>query len=395
VKDIQHYMRPGTLQLGALPPLSLYVHLPWCIRKCPYCDFNSHEMKAQDMPEQRYIDALVADLEAALPLVWGRTIHSIFIGGGTPSLFSAQAIDRLLGDLRARLRLEPDCEITLEANPGTFEKDRFRAFRAAGVTRLSVGVQSFNGTHLRALGRVHDRAQAIAAVEEAAQAFDTFNLDLMYALPGQTPGQLDADLTQALALAPPHISIYHLTIEPNTYFAKFPPAVPEEDAAYAMLDRITERVGAAGLARYEVSAYARPGHRCWHNLNYWEFGDYLGIGAGAHSKLSFAHRVVRQVRYREPKLYMDNALAGQAVAQDDEVARADLPFEFMLNALRLKDGFALQQFSERTGLPVTAIQQGLDEAEKKGLIERDFARVKPTARGFDFLSDLQGMFLAG
>lgn len=395
MKDIQHYMRPGTLQLGALPPLSLYVHLPWCIRKCPYCDFNSHEMKAQDMPEQRYIDALVADLEAALPLVWGRTIHSIFIGGGTPSLFSAQAIDRLLGDLRARLRLEPDCEITLEANPGTFEKDRFRAFRAAGVTRLSVGVQSFNGTHLRALGRVHDRAQAIAAVEEAAQAFDTFNLDLMYALPGQTPGQLDADLTQALALAPPHISIYHLTIEPNTYFAKFPPAVPEEDAAYAMLDRITERVGAAGLARYEVSAYARPGHRCWHNLNYWEFGDYLGIGAGAHSKLSFAHRVVRQVRYREPKLYMDNALAGQAVAQDDEVARADLPFEFMLNALRLKDGFALQQFSERTGLPVTAIQQGLDEAEKKGLIERDFARVKPTARGFDFLSDLQGMFLAG
>ena len=395
MKDIQHYMRPGTLQLGALPPLSLYVHLPWCIRKCPYCDFNSHEMKAQDMPEQRYIDALVADLEAALPLVWGRTIHSIFIGGGTPSLFSAQAIDRLLGDLRARLRLEPDCEITLEANPGTFEKDRFRAFRAAGVTRLSVGVQSFNGTHLRALGRVHDRAQAIAAVEEAAQAFDTFNLDLMYALPGQTPGQLDADLTQALALAPPHISIYHLTIEPNTYFAQFPPAVPEEDAAYAMLDRITERVGAAGLARYEVSAYARPGHRCWHNLNYWEFGDYLGIGAGAHSKLSFAHRVVRQVRYREPKLYMDNALAGQAVAQDDEVARADLPFEFMLNALRLKDGFALQQFSERTGLPVTAIQQGLDEAEKKGLIERDFARVKPTARGFDFLSDLQGMFLAG
>ena len=393
MKDIQHYMRPGTLQLGALPPLSLYVHLPWCIRKCPYCDFNSHEMKAQDMPEQRYIDALVADLEAALPLVWGRTIHSIFIGGGTPSLFSAQAIDRLLGDLRARLRLEPDCEITLEANPGTFEKDRFRAFRAAGVTRLSVGVQSFNDTHLRALGRVHDRAQAIAAVEEAAQAFDTFNLDLMYALPGQTPDQLDADLTQALALAPPHISIYHLTIEPNTYFAKFPPAVPEEDAAYAMLDRITERVGAAGLARYEVSAYARPGHRCWHNLNYWEFGDYLGIGAGAHSKLSFAHRVVRQVRYREPKLYMDNALAGQAVAQDDEVARADLPFEFMLNALRLKDGFALQQFSERTGLPVTAIQQGLHQAEAKGLIARDVARVWPTSRGFDFLSDLQALFL--
>ncbi len=394
MRDIQHYMRPGTLQLPALPPLSLYVHLPWCIRKCPYCDFNSHEMKSSDMPEQRYLDALVADLDAALPLVWGRPIHSIFIGGGTPSLFSPQAIDRMLGDIRARLKLAPDCEITLEANPGTFEKDRFRAFRAAGVTRLSVGVQSFNDAHLKALGRVHDRAQAIAAVEEAAQAFDTFNLDLMYALPGQTLAQLDQDLDQALALAPPHISIYHLTIEPNTYFAKFPPQVPEEDTAYAMLDRITERTGAAGMDRYEVSAYARPGHRCWHNLNYWAFGDYLGIGAGAHSKLSFAHRVVRQVRYREPRLYMDNALAGQAVAQDDEVARADLPFEYMLNALRLKEGFALQDFADRTGLPLSAIQQGLNDAEQKGLVERDMARVRPTVRGFDFLSDLQALFLA-
>lgn len=394
VKDIQHYMRPGTLQLPALPPLSFYVHLPWCIRKCPYCDFNSHEMKSSEMPEHRYLDALVADLDAALPLVWGRPIHSIFIGGGTPSLFSPQAIDRMLGDIRARLRLEPDCEITLEANPGTFEKDRFRAFRAAGVTRLSVGVQSFNDDHLKALGRVHDRAQAIAAVEEAAQSFDTFNLDLMYALPGQTLAQLDQDLDQALALAPPHISIYHLTIEPNTYFAKFPPKVPEEDTAYAMLDRITEMTGAAGMERYEVSAYARPGHRCWHNLNYWAFGDYLGIGAGAHSKLSFAHRVVRQVRFREPRLYMDNALAGQAIAQDDEVARADLPFEYMLNALRLKEGFALQDFADRTGLPLSAIQQGLKEAEHKGLIERDFARVRPTERGFDFLSDLQALFLA-
>ena len=394
MRDIQHYMRPGTLQLPALPPLSLYVHLPWCIRKCPYCDFNSHEMKSSDMPEQRYLDALVADLDAALPLVWGRPIHSIFIGGGTPSLFSPQAIDRMLGDIRARLKLAPDCEITLEANPGTFEKDRFRAFRAAGVTRLSVGVQSFNDAHLKALGRVHDRAQAIAAVEEAAQSFDTFNLDIMYALPGQTLAQLDQDLDQALALAPPHISIYHLTIEPNTYFAKFPPQVPEEDTAYAMLDRITERTGAAGMDRYEVSAYARPGHRCWHNLNYWAFGDYLGIGAGAHSKLSFAHRVVRQVRYREPRLYMDNALAGQAVAQDDEVVRADLPFEYMLNALRLKEGFALQDFADRTGLPLSAIQQGLNDAEQKGLVERDMARVRPTVRGFDFLSDLQALFLA-
>ncbi|AEG94402.1 radical SAM family heme chaperone HemW [Ramlibacter tataouinensis] len=393
--DLQHYMRPGTLQLGALPPLSLYLHLPWCIRKCPYCDFNSHEMRATDMPEQRYLDALVADLESALPLVWGRTIHSIFIGGGTPSLFSPAAIDRLLGDVRARLRLEPDCEITLEANPGTFEKERFRGYRAAGVTRLSVGVQSFDDAHLKALGRVHDRAQAIAAVEEAAGAFGTFNLDLMYALPGQTLEQLDQDLTQALALAPPHLSVYHLTIEPNTYFAKFPPQVPPDDTAYAMLDRLTERTAAAGLGRYEVSAYARPGHACRHNLNYWQFGDYLGLGAGAHGKLSFAHRVVRQVRYREPRLYMERALAGQPIAQEDEVRRADLPFEFMLNALRLKDGFALRDFSERTGLPLTAIEGGLEEAQRRGLIERSLGHVRPTARGFDFLSDLQALFLPG
>jgi putative oxygen-independent coproporphyrinogen III oxidase len=391
--DIQHYMRAGTLQLAAPPPLSLYVHLPWCLKKCPYCDFNSHELKDGAVPEQRYIDALMADLEAALPLVWGRSIHSIFIGGGTPSLFSPQAIDRLLGGIRARLNLMAACEITLEANPGTFEKDRFRAFRQAGVTRLSVGVQSFNDAHLKALGRVHDRAQALAAVEEAAHAFDTFNLDLMYALPGQTLQNMEQDLQTALGLAPSHISVYHLTIEPNTYFAKFPPVVPEDDTAYAMLDLITDMTGAAGLQRYEVSAYARPGHKCAHNLNYWQFGDYLGIGAGAHSKLSFAHRVVRQVRFREPRMYMDKALAGQAIAQDEEVSRADLPFEFMLNALRLKDGFALQQFPERTGLPLTAIRKALEEAERKGLIERDLARVKPSARGFDFLNDLQTLFL--
>jgi putative oxygen-independent coproporphyrinogen III oxidase len=398
-KDVQHYLRPGTLQLGALPPLSLYVHLPWCLRKCPYCDFNSHEVVrdgggAATVPEQRYLDALVADLESALPLVWGRPVHSIFIGGGTPSLFSPQSIDRLLGDIRARLKLEADCEITLEANPGTFEKDRFRAFRSAGVTRLSVGVQSFNDAHLKALGRVHDRAQAVAALEEAALAFDTFNLDLMYALPGQSMAQLEEDMTQALALMPPHLSVYHLTIEPNTYFAKFPPRVPDDDTAYAMLDRITEMTAGAGMDRYEVSAYAKPGHRCWHNVNYWQFGDYLGIGAGAHGKLSFPHRVVRQVRYREPRLYMDNALAGQPIAQEDEVSRAELPFEFMLNALRLREGFALSQFSERTGLALTAIQQPLAEAERRGLIERDLARVRPTQRGFDFLSDLQQLFLA-
>ena len=391
--DLQHYLRPGALQLASLPPLALYVHMPWCIRKCPYCDFNSHQRPGGAWPEQRYVDALVADLEAALPLVWGRPVHSVFLGGGTPSLFSPEAVDRLLAAVRARLPLDPGCEITLEANPGSFEKDRFRAFRGAGVTRLSVGVQSFNDVNLKALGRVHDRAQALAAVEEAAAAFDTFNLDIMYALPGQTLQDAEHDIRTALGLKPPHISIYHLTIEPNTFFAKHPPAVPEDDLAYAMLDRITELTAAAGLERYEVSAYARSGHRCLHNLNYWQFGDYLGLGAGAHGKLSFAHRIVRQVRVREPMLYMERALAGTAVASEHEVGRDELAFEFMLNALRLKDGFEIARFSERTGLAPSAIEQGLAEAERKGLIERNLTRVKPTARGFDFLSDLQSLFL--
>ena len=395
-------MRPGTLQLPALPPLSLYVHLPWCIKKCPYCDFNSHEWGARRgdaaaLPLARYLDALRADLEAALPLVWGRRIHSIFIGGGTPSLFEPEAIDRLIADIRARLPLEPGCEITMEANPGTFERDRFRGYRAAGVTRLSIGVQSFDDALLQAIGRVHDGAQAIAAIEEAREAFETWNLDLMYALPGQTLAQFDADLDRALAFEPPHLSIYHLTIEPNTLFAAQPPsgerALPDEDLAFDMLDRIVERTAASGLERYEVSAFARPGHRCAHNLNYWQFGDYLGIGAGAHGKLSFPHRVLREVRYRDPATYMTQALAGAAVAQHEEVARAQLPFEFALNALRLREGFELARFSERTGLSLGAIASALAEAERRGLIERDFQRVWPTERGFDLLSDLQSLFL--
>ena len=383
------------MQLTALPPLALYIHLPWCLKKCPYCDFNSHAVPAAGLPEQAYIAALLADLEAALPLIWGRTVHSIFLGGGTPSLFSPAAMDQLLGALRARVRLEADCEITLEANPGTFEKDRFKAFRAAGVTRLSVGVQSFDDDFLKTLGRVHDRAQAIAAVEEAAQAFDTFNLDIMYALPGQDLEALKKDMALALTLAPPHISIYHLSIEPNTYFAKFPPQLPEDDTAYEMLDLITEMTGQAGLQRYEVSAYARSGHACRHNLNYWKFGDYLGLGAGAHSKLSFAHRVVRQVRFREPALYLEKALAGAFVAQETQVSRSDLPFEFMLNALRLKDGFSLQLFCERTGLPMTAIEEEMQLAQAKGWLERDLTRVRPSVRGYDFLNDLQSLFLPG
>jgi oxygen-independent coproporphyrinogen-3 oxidase len=397
VMDPVHAMRPGVLQLNALPPLSLYVHLPWCIKKCPYCDFNSHEFRAgADAPstQDAYINALFADLEASLPLIWGRSIQTVFLGGGTPSLFSPEAIDRLISGIRARVRLAPDAEITMEANPGTFEKDRFKAFRQAGITRLSIGVQSFDNTHLKALGRVHDRDQALAAVTEAAQVFDTFNLDLMYALPGQTIEGLTQDIQTALSFAPPHISIYHLTIEPNTVFAKFPPTLPEDDLAYEMMDRITELTGFAGLNRYEVSAYAKPGHQCAHNLNYWQFGDYLGIGAGAHSKLSFAHRVLRQVRYREPALYMQQAMKGEPVTQSTEVSRQDLPFEFMLNALRLRGGFDLADYVDRTGLAMTSIQKGLAEAEKLGLIGRDLHRVWPTDRGFDFLSDLQALFLA-
>ena len=398
MNDVAHYLRPGTLQLPALPPLSLYVHLPWCLKKCPYCDFNSHERRAgTDAAAQqaRYVDALLADLEASLPLVWGRPVHSVFIGGGTPSLFEPELIDRLIAGVRARLPLEPACEITLEANPGTFERERFAAFRGAGVTRLSIGVQSFDDRHLQAIGRVHDGAQARAAVAEAARAFDTFNLDLMYALPGQTLAELEDDVRTALAFDPPHLSVYHLTIEPNTVFAKLPPRLPDEDSAWDMLDHITEATARAGLQRYEVSAYARAGHRCVHNLNYWQFGDYLGIGAGAHGKLSFPHRIVRQVRHRQPERYMDQALAGDAVAQSHEVARRDLPFEFMLNALRLKDGFTLQDFMEKTGLPPSSLHDALQKAEHSGWLEQEGAWLRPTARGFDFLSDLQQLFLPG
>jgi len=399
--------RPGALQ--ALPPLSLYVHLPWCLRKCPYCDFNSHEVAAARIPiaspqgttghldaltEARYLDALCADLEAALPQIWGRRVSTIFIGGGTPSLFSPDSIDRLLADIRARLPLDPACEITLEANPGTFEKDRFKAFRQAGVNRLSIGVQSFDDAKLKALGRVHNRAQAIAAVEEAQACFDTFNLDLMYALPGQSADDLEADIQQALAFEPPHLSLYHLTLEPNTVFATQPPkGLPDEDTAFDMLDHLIERTETAGLARYEVSAYARPGHTCQHNLNYWQFGDYLGIGAGAHSKISFPDRIVRQVRWREPGTYMDKARQGQAMSNESEIVLKARAFEFMMNALRLKDGFELLRFAERTGLTLASVQQPLAQAEAKGLLQRDLARAWPTARGFDFLSDLQALFL--
>jgi oxygen-independent coproporphyrinogen-3 oxidase len=397
---LSRYLRPGTLSLASMPPLSLYVHLPWCLKKCPYCDFNSHEHRntsGHELPETRYLQALRCDLEAALPFIWGRRVHSVFIGGGTPSLFSPAAIEQLLADMRALLPLEPGCEITLEANPGTFERDRFRGYRAAGVTRLSVGVQSFDDAKLAALGRVHDAAQARAALVEASEAFNTFNLDLMYALPGQTLAELQRDLDTALSFSPPHLSIYHLTLEPNTLFAKHPPsgaqALPDEDTACDMLDHLAQATEAAGLARYEVSAFARPGHACAHNLNYWQFGDYLGIGAGAHSKLSFPHRVVRQVRFRDPAGYMQHALAGQAVAQQEEVSRKQLPFEFMLNGLRLKQGFELARYTERTGLPLSSIHPALDEAQRKGWLECDGLWIKATERGYDLLNDALELFL--
>ena len=393
------FTRPGEITLTALPPLALYVHLPWCLKKCPYCDFNSHEWRGEGAlaageTEARYLDALRADLEAALPLIWGRRVMSVFIGGGTPSLCSPAAIERLIGDVRARLPLEPGCEITLEANPGTFERERFRAFANAGVTRLSIGVQSFDDASLKAIGRVHDAAQARAAVAEAAASFATFNIDLMYALPGQTLQALSRELDEALAFKPPHLSIYHLTVEPNTMFAVAPPQLPDDDLASDMLDLIVERTAAHGLARYEVSAFAQHGHACQHNLNYWRFGDYLGIGAGAHSKLSFPHRVLRQVRWREPAAYISHAASGSAVSNEHEVGKDELPFAFMLNALRLKDGFEARLFHERTGQSLATIDVAIDLAVQRGWLQSDGGVIRPSARGFDFLSEVQQLFLA-
>ncbi len=385
--------RTGEIRLAQLPPLSLYVHIPWCIRKCPYCDFNSHESR-EAIPEGRYVDALIADLEQSLPLVWGRRVHSVFFGGGTPSLFSPAAIDRFLSSARALLPIEADAEVTLEANPGTFEAGKFAAFRALGINRLSIGIQSFDADRLRAIGRVHDDREAHRAVDIARASFDNFNLDLMYALPGQTLGQALADVEQAIAAGAPHVSAYHLTIEPNTLFHRHPPPLPDDDTAADMQIAIESRLGVAGFGHYETSAFARPGRNCRHNGNYWLFGDYLGIGAGAHGKVSLRDRIIRQMKQRHPRDFMDKALAGDAVQTTQDVSAADLPFEFMMNALRLTDGFALSAFVERTGLPVTVIASRLDAAERQGLIARDHLRVWPTERGRRFLNDLLQGFLA-
>ena len=380
-------------RLPDLPPLSLYVHIPWCLRKCPYCDFNSHE-KRGDLPEGEYVDALTADLEATLPNVYGRRIHTIFIGGGTPSLFGPASIDRLLTAIRTRLPVDPEAEITMEANPGTFEMERFRGFRAAGVNRLSIGVQSFDDAKLAAIGRVHGADEARRAVEAALAIFPTVNVDLMYALPGQALDEALADVREAIAFGPPHVSAYHLTLEPDTNFYRNPPSLPADDLAADMQDGIEALLAGAGYGHYETSAFARPGHRARHNLNYWTYGDYIGIGAGAHGKFSFRERIVREIRERKPQTYLRSALDGNAIADTREVADDERAFEFMLNALRLVDGFPLDLFARRTGLPIATVEPQLAAAESQGLIERDHATLRPTERGRRFLNDLLEPFLA-
>jgi putative oxygen-independent coproporphyrinogen III oxidase len=376
----------------ALPPLSLYVHIPWCMKKCPYCDFNSHERRG-DVPEARYVDALIADLEFALPSIWGRRVDTVFFGGGTPSLFSASAIDRILGAVRACVPLAPDAEITLEANPGTFEQDKFTGFKAAGVNRLSLGVQSFDPRFLTALGRVHDDQEARNAGNAALRIFGNVNFDLMYALPGQTLADARADVATALEFSPPHLSFYHLTIEPNTLFHRQPPQLPDDDAVADIENAVDDILAGAGYVHYETSAHGKAGAECRHNLNYWRFGDYLGIGAGAHSKLSFRDRVIRQVRYKQPQQYMDSALGNAPLLEEQEVTRDDMGFEFMLNALRLTAGVPIALFTERTGFPSTLVQKGLAAAEQRGLIERDHLHLRPTLLGRRFLNDLQALFL--
>lgn len=379
--------------LAAPPPLALYVHFPWCVRKCPYCDFNSHAVR-DGIPEAAYVDALIADLEASLPQVWGRTVVSIFIGGGTPSLLSPEGLGSLLSAFRLRLALAGDCEITLEANPGTVEAAHFAEFRAAGVNRLSLGIQSFDDTLLQRIGRVHGGTEARRAAENAARHFDTFNLDLMYALPGQDLQGVRADIDTALSFAPPHLSCYHLTLEPNTAFHAAPPHLPDDDLAADMQELVEARLADAGFQHYETSAFARAGHRCRHNLNYWTFGDYLGIGAGAHGKLSTQHCIEREMRHKHPNAYLEGALRGDFVQERRAVGIDERPFEFMMNALRLTEGFPLALFQARTGLPWDVMESRLVDARARGLLAVTQDIVHPTAKGQRFLNELLTLFLA-
>ena len=381
--------RAGRVQLDALPPLALYVHIPWCVRKCPYCDFNSHE-RSGPLPETQYLDKLMQDLESLLPSVWGRRLTSVFIGGGTPSLFSPETIDALLAGVRARLPLDPGAEVTLEANPGTVEAGRFRGFRAAGVNRISVGVQSFDDAMLARLGRIHGAAEARRGVEAALASFDNVNLDLMYGLPGQTLDMARADIGAAFACGTPHVSAYQLTIEPNTVFFSKPPQLPEHDAAADMQLAVEEALGEAGYEHYETSAFARAGRRCRHNLNYWEFGDYLGVGAGAHGKISFPDRITRHERMKQPREYLS---AASTLSAERVVPAQELPFEFMLNALRLIEGFPLALYQERTGLPLSTVMKEIEDGERLGLLSRDLKSVRPTERGRLFLNELMALFV--
>ncbi|UHQ24154.1 radical SAM family heme chaperone HemW [Lysobacter sp. 5GHs7-4] len=380
----------------SLPPLSLYVHLPWCVRKCPYCDFNSHEGRGP-LPFADYVDALLADLDHDLPLVWGRTVQTVFFGGGTPSLFPPEAIDRFLQAASARLRFAPACEITLETNPGTAEHGRFELYRQAGVNRLSFGIQSFDDGCLRRLGRIHDSFDAEAAVKLAQDAgYDNLNLDLMYALPEQSLAMAERDLERAFALQPAHVSHYQLTLEPNTVFAARPPqGIPDDDGAWDMQEHCQALLAAHGYAQYEVSAYARPGRRCAHNVNYWRYGDYLGIGAGAHGKITLGaeQAVLRRWKIKHPTQYLARAGQAEAIGGDDRIGPERRPFEFMLNALRLVDGFAAGDFEARTGLPLDTIAAPLRAAYGQGWLERDGERVRPTELGRRYTNDVVALFL--
>lgn len=385
-------LKMQAVSFQALPPLSLYIHIPWCVRKCPYCDFNSHEARG-GLPEEEYVDALIRDLELSLPQVWGRKVYSVFIGGGTPSLLSAQALERILGSVRMLLPLDVNAEITLEANPGTVEAEKFKGFRDAGVNRLSLGIQSFNTSHLQALGRIHDADEARRAVEIAQRHFDNINLDLMYALPQQTLEQAGRDVRTALSFAPQHLSCYHLTLEPNTLFYRYPPSLPDDDASGEMQQFIEALLAEHGYQHYETSAFSQPKKQSRHNLNYWQFGDYLGIGAGAHSKISTHDSVTRLARYKQPQSYMEQVKRGAPVQTEQVLTRDDLCFEFMMNALRLNGGFDAALFSERTSLPLMSIRSELDRAEQRGLLVRDQQRIAPTETGRRFLNDLLEIFL--
>jgi oxygen-independent coproporphyrinogen-3 oxidase len=386
-------LSPAMFHFTALPPLALYVHFPWCVRKCPYCDFNSHAARGE-LPEAQYIDALLADLEADLPRVWGRPVRSIFLGGGTPSLFSPEAVEQLLAGIRARIVLAPDAEITLEANPGTVETERFRGYRAAGVNRLSIGIQSFDPEQLEQLGRIHGRDEALAAAQAARTAgFDNFNLDLMFGLPQQTLDEALTDLRTALALQPAHLSVYQLTLEPNTLFHAQPPELPDEDVLAAMQETLQAELADAGLTQYEVSAYARAGRRCRHNLNYWQFGDYLGIGAGAHAKITDADGITRLWKVKQPRDYLETAGTKVGLGGEQRPSRDDVVFEFMLNALRLTEGVPAMLFSERTGLDPACMQKPLTQALARGLLEPGQEHIRPTPLGRRFLNELVALFL--